>query len=143
MAGSMSPGGGSQSSVRELTFGGRVEHRHLDRPGRAERTLGGDRPRAGHGRVVQLHVADLQPALRVGGQSSGDRIGFREGERERLLGEDRQAVVEAGEHGRSMGAGREDEQGVEVARPKHVVERDVPTVGRDPVPVPDGGPERR
>ena len=39
---------------------------------------------------------------------------------------------------RPMRAGGEDEQRVEVGGPKQVVERDVPTVGGDPVALADG-----
>ena len=133
----------SQPGVGELPFRARVQDRHLDRPGRAEPAVGRDREGSRHRRVVQLHVPDLEPELRIGTQPRRDRVGLRERVRERLLGEDREAAVEAGEHGRPVRAGGQDQEGVEVTGPQHVVERAVPPVRGDPVSIPDDPCQRR
>ena len=87
---------------------------HLDRTGRAEGALLGNPSRVYHRRVVQLHVADLQPARRIGREPSSDVVGLRERERERLLGEHREARLEPGRHRGSVRTGGQDEQPVEL-----------------------------
>ena len=85
----MSSGGGSRRACASCASDVGMEDGDLDRAGRAVPALIRDPSRVHDRRVVQLHVAELQPGARRSGQPSLDRIDLREGERERLLGEDR------------------------------------------------------
>ncbi len=111
--------------------------------GAPKAALLGNPSRVYHRRVVQLHVADLQTARRIGREPSSDVVGLRERERERLLGEHREARLEPGRHRGSVGTRGQDEQPVQVWRPHDLLDRAESPVGCDLVPVADGRRERR
>ncbi len=91
----MSVGRRQQTGEGQLRLRRRVEDGDLDRAGGAEASL--DRQGLGmdHGRVRELHVADLEASTRIGRQQGGDRVRLGERERQGLLGEDRQPASES------------------------------------------------
>ena len=130
----------------QLRRGCRVEDRHLDRADRPSPVrFGPELERPDDGRVVELHVSDLESCGWIGQAARAvrpfdprrDVVRLLERVGQRFLDEDRKPAIETGQRRGPVRARSQHDERVDRTAPKQVVNAEVPFRRRHPITLAD------